>query len=157
VLGISDRTFSRLEAEGVLVPTTPGVGRRPSEWDLTVTVPAYLAHREEKITGNLENPRDRAFLAQAALSEFKLQQARGEVLPRADWIRKGQQLAAAFSGWARQVPERLARAGCLVPERDAEALAAVDEMLRDITRWTERDLEAVELLPAARGPHGDDH
>jgi phage terminase Nu1 subunit (DNA packaging protein) len=140
LLGLKDRTFARLEAEGILTATKRGTGRQPSEYDAFTLVPAYLAHQAHKLTGSLESPRDRAYLAQAKLAEFRLARERRHVLPREEYIRHGQQLAAAFTAQARNLPNRLVRAGVLTSAQEPEALAAVDEMLRNIARWSDEQV-----------------
>jgi hypothetical protein len=142
LLGLKDRTFARLEAEGILKATRPGTGRRPSEYDAFTLVPAFLAHQARKMTGSLQSPRDRSYTAQAALAEFRLARERREVLPRDEYIRHSQQLAAAFTAQARSLPNRLVRAGVLQTAQEPEALAAVDEMLRTIARWSDEHVRA---------------
>src|SRR5262249_19521136 len=137
-----DRTFSRLESEGVIKATRPGTGRRPSEYDACALVSAYIAHQARKLTGSLESPRDRAYLAQARLAEFRLARESGEGVPPGACIRHGQQLAAAFTAQARSLPNRLVRAGVLTSAKEPEALAAVDEMLRNIASWTDEHVRA---------------
>ena len=151
LLGVADRTFSRLESEGIITATTPGTGRRPSEYDAFALVPAYLEHQARKLTGSLHSPRDRAYTAQAQLAEFRLAKERREVLSRADYIRHGQQLAASFTAQARSLPDRLVRAGVLPSTQEPEALAAVDEMLRNIARWRDQDLVAAAGEPEHGG------
>jgi phage terminase Nu1 subunit (DNA packaging protein) len=142
LLAVSDRTFARLESEGIITATKRGTGGQSSEYDLFVLVPAYLQHQARRLRGSLESPRDRAYLAQAALAEFRLARERGDVLPRAQYIRHGQQLAAAFTAQARNLPNRLVRAGVLTAAQEPEALAAVDEMLKNIARWSDEQVRA---------------
>ena len=89
MLGISDTTFFRLEREGVIKATRPGTGKRASIYDLYVLIRSYMAYQARKLTGNLENPRDRAFRVQAELGELRLLRERREVLPRDEVIRDG--------------------------------------------------------------------
>jgi hypothetical protein len=64
------------------------------------------------------------------------------VLSREEYIRHGQQLAAAFTAQARNLPNRLVRASVLTSGQEPEALAAVDEMLRNIARWSDEHVRA---------------
>lgn len=132
-LGVSERQFARLEAAGVIRPLVRGSGRRPSKYDMSSTVRAYVEHR----VGRAQSPRDRRDLAQAHYVEMKLERERGELLPREDFLRKGQRLAAAFAAKVRALPNRLARVG--VASSEPEMLAAVDELLREIAQWENED------------------
>ena len=143
-LGMSERTLKRLASRGIIEPARPGAGRRPAGWDPVAVARRLLAHRPEM------TPRDRRDIAQAEYLELKVARERGELIPRAVYIRHGQQLAAAFTAQARGMPDRLVRAGILTTAQEPEALAAVDEMLRNIARWRDQD-----LVVAAGEPDGD--
>jgi hypothetical protein len=135
LLGISDRTFSRLEAEGILTATTPGTGRRPSVYDAVALVQAYLRYRELKLTGTLESPRDRRDRSQAELNELRLARERGQLLPRADVIRDGARFIGAVTAKLRQLPARLARAGALQAGAERIVEEVVIEMQTEVTAW----------------------
>jgi phage terminase Nu1 subunit (DNA packaging protein) len=135
LLGVADRTFARLESEGVIRATTRGEGRRTSTYSACAVVAAYLAYRERKITGSLHNPHDRAYLAQAQAAEFKLAKERREYVPRGEFIELGQALAAALNAKIRALPNRLARRGVIMSASEPEALVAVNEMLAEIAAW----------------------
>lgn len=146
-LGLSDRQFSRLENQGVLVPAVKGAGRTPSRYDLTIAVRSYLEYRFRREPG----PRDQRELAQAKFITLKVRREQAQLLPRAEYIRKGQLLTAALTAKIRALPNRLVRAGVLISAREPEALAAVDELLTEIARWrTDQD-----LVQAANGAGAD--
>jgi hypothetical protein len=146
-LGVSDRQFSRLENQGVLVPAVKGAGRTPSRYDLPSAVRSYLEYRLRREPG----PRDQRELAQAKFITMKWQREQAELLPKAEYVRKGQLLTAALTAKIRAIPNRLVRAGVLLSAREPEALAAVDELLAEIARWrTDQD-----LVQAANGAGAD--
>lgn len=150
LLGIADRTFTRLESAGALRAARRGRGATLSEYDAPSLVQDFLAHERRKIQGSQGSPRDRAYTAQAELAEFRLARERGLYLPRAEWVARGQALAAALTAKLRALPSRLARVGVITSEREPEALAAVDEILREIAAWrTTTDLETAAGQPPA--------
>lgn len=64
LLGVSVTTFSRLEAEGAVVPLRRGAGQRGAIYDAPALVAGYIAHRERR-TGALDLAAERAALARA--------------------------------------------------------------------------------------------
>ena len=143
LLGLKDRTFARLEAEGVLKATTPGTGRRPSVYDLYLLVPAYLAHRERQLRGSMEHPRDRKDRSQAELNELRLARERRELLPRDQVVRDGAAFVAAVTAKLRALPNRFVQAGLLAAEAERPAVEIVHGILGELARWrTEIDLLA---------------
>jgi hypothetical protein len=143
LLGVSDRTYARLEAEGVIKATTPGTGRRPSVYDAGAVVRAYLAHRERKLTGSLEHPRDRRDTSQAELNELRLARERRELLPRADVVREGTAFIGAVTAKLRALPSRLVRAGVIPATAEPRVAACIADMQSEMARWrTELDLLA---------------
>jgi hypothetical protein len=148
LLGVSDRTYARLEAEGVIKATTPGTGRRPSVYEAGAVVRAYLAYRERKLTGSLEHPRDRRDRSQAELNELRLARERRELLPRADVVREGVAFIAAVAAKLRALPSRLVRAGVVPATAERRVAECVADMQAEMARWrTELD-----LLAAQDGP-----
>ncbi len=79
VIGVSVRTFERLEAAGTLTPTFRGRRGQQSSYDLATLVPAYLRHVREL---KPQMPRDRRDLAVARLNELRLRRERRELVPR---------------------------------------------------------------------------
>jgi hypothetical protein len=135
-LGVSVRTLERAAGARVIEPVRRGRGTLPALYDPVDVARRLLAHRGQ-------SPRDERERAQARLLQLRYQRERGEVLSKAEWIRLGQALTAALAAKIRALPNRLARAGVLTSAREPETLAACDEMLREIARWTtEADLVA---------------
>lgn len=135
LLGISDRTFSRLESEHVIKAVTSRVGRRASIFDGFVLVPSYLAHREQKLTGQLESPRDRRDLSQAELNEMRLARERKQLLPREQVVAEGQAYIAAVSAKLRSLAPRLAQAGHLTPAGQGAVATLLEEGIEELARW----------------------
>jgi hypothetical protein len=133
----------------VLIPLRRGTAGRASEYDAFTLVPAYLAHQERTLLGVKGDPRGRAFTAQAELNEFRLAKERGDYLPKAEWVRLGQNLTAALNAMLAALPSRLARRGVIPSAREPETLEAVDEMRRELAAWE----TAEDLVKAATAPH----
>lgn len=142
LLGVSDRTFSRLESEGVVVALVPGTGRKQSTYDAAAVVASYLSHREQKLTGSLDNPRDAKDRSQAELNQLRLARERRELLPRGQVISEGQSYVTAAVTKLRAVPSRLVSAGVVAADRIQDAEEAVEEAVSEMARWT----SALELL-----------
>jgi phage terminase Nu1 subunit (DNA packaging protein) len=147
VLGVGLRTFDRLESEGVVVPARPGKGGRPSLYDLTVTVPGYIAHLgHPRGTAEDRDARARRDRSQAELNELRLARERRALLPRDQVAREGQAFTKAVQAKLRALPRRLVQAG-LVPADRAPAVAAlVQEAQDEMARWT----SMLDLLAAGR-------
>lgn len=135
LLGVSDRTFARLEAEGVVAATTPGTGRRSSVYDAFRLVPAFLAHREQRILGSAENPRDRRDRSQAELNELRLSVARKALLPRDQVVLEGQAFVKAMVAKLRAIPSRLVRAGAIAPAAELVVAELLREAQEEMARW----------------------
>ena len=126
LLGVADRTFARLEAEGVLVAAVKGTGRRGSTYDADALVAGYLAHRERQLRGTVESSRDRRAL-----------------LPRDQVVREGQAFVKAVMAKVRALPSRLVRAGVVAPAAEPKVAELLREAADEMSRWkTELDLLA---------------
>lgn len=142
VLGVSDRTFSRLESEGVLHALEPR--RKPFKYDLAAVVQAYIANQEVKLTGSMENPRDQRERAVARLTNLRAAKEEGKLLPLADVVAVGRGVVAAVTAKVRGLPARLVRAGLVAPEGRERAVELVREALEEIVR-----LESLDAMVAA--------
>lgn len=141
--GLAERTFARLEAEGVLVPARRGRGGRRSTYDLAVLVPAYLTHLGQARPATEDREaRARRDRSAAELNELKIAELRGALLPREDVVRDGQAFAKALQARLRGLPRRLAAAGLVAREHEPAAAALVREALEEVSRWaSRRDLQ----------------
>ncbi len=136
--GIAERTFARLEADGVIVPTVRGRGRKPSVYDLALIVPAYLAHVTQRPVSNTISAWDaraRRDVSQAELNELRKAERLKELLPRAQIVFEIQNLFRAVQAKLRALPQRMTQAG--IP-REHEPIAAeiVREALEEMSRWS---------------------
>lgn len=147
LLGLSDRTFARLEAQGTITPTRLRAGRRASTFDGYALVPSYLAHRERQLTGSNESPRDRRDKSQAELNELRLARERRELLPRDQVVADGRQFVVAAMAKIRQLPRKLAQAGLIIRENEPAAMTLTREAQEEISRWSSH----IDLLEAATG------
>lgn len=137
LLGVSDRTFDRLQAEGVFAPLTAGAGRRHSTYDGPTVVAAYLARQERMLTGSNESPRDRKDRSQAELNELRLARERRALLPRENVIRDGQGYIKATTANLRTIPSRAVRAGLVPAAQEADLATLIEDALRELARWKE--------------------
>lgn len=154
LLGISDRTFRRLEAEGVIAASVSGDGRRPSIYDGVALHAAYLAHVERKAMGSNDTPRDRRDRSQAELNELRLAKERAELLPRDQVVREGQAFVKAAMAKLASLPARLVRVGAIPPSAESAAADVIREAREEMGRWqTMLDLQRAvddEAADAAR-------
>jgi hypothetical protein len=149
LLGLGERQFRRLEEQRVIRPAVPGSGRTGAQYDVPALVTEFLAYRLRQ--AEARTPRDQLALEQARLARLRYRRERGQLLPRTDFVRRGQLLAAALTAKLRSLPARLVRAGVLPDVQEPEALAAVDECLSEIAGWqTQADLlQAIETVEHA--------
>lgn len=133
--GIAERTFATLEAEGVVVASKRGRGGRPSVYDVTAIVPAYLAHATAQRPSNDRDARARKDLAQAMLNELRLAKERRDLLPRQQVILQGQSYTKAWTARLRSLPRRMVQAGLITREAEPEVTALIREVLTEIASW----------------------
>lgn len=144
LLGVSDRTFARLESEGVIAPLAAGTGRSHSVYDAPAIVAAYLARQERQLTGSNLSPRDRRDRSQAELNELRLARERGELLPREQVVQEGQAYIRATMAKLRQLASRMAREGIVSPSAEERVGKLVQEATSEMARWrTIVDLQRV--------------
>jgi phage terminase Nu1 subunit (DNA packaging protein) len=139
VLGVSERTCKRLEAAGVVTPTAKPRRGRTTRYDLTVVVPAVIAHRSKPPAepGTLDATQERAALArsQRLLAEQRLARERRDLLPRGDVADGWAELADAHRETLLQLAADLVAAGAITTEQER----AVDDVCRArLTAYTER-------------------
>jgi hypothetical protein len=145
VLGVSARTYERLEAAGVVKPHTAGKRGKPASYDLLVVVPAFLRHLQEE---KPELPRDARDRTQAELNELKLGRERRQLLPREQVVSEGQAYVAAVTAKLRSIPPRLVQAGAVPVESQAALVAMLEEAVSEMARWS----TALELVQAEDDP-----
>ncbi len=144
LLGISDRTFARLESEGVISPLQKGTGRRCSVYDGAAIVAAFLARQERQIRDSNESPRDRKDRVQADLFQVRLDRERRLLLPRDQVVAEGQAYITAVTAKLRSIPPRMVQAGLV----DAALAPSVDEIVEEAISEMAGWSTALELLRA---------
>ncbi|MFB3816125.1 MAG: hypothetical protein ACE147_00560 [Candidatus Methylomirabilales bacterium] len=146
--GMAERTFAKLEADGVIVPTVRGSGRRPSEYDPFTIVPAYLGYlKTGKTASGDREARARRDRSQADLNELRLLEARKELLPRAQVVRDGKAFIVAAKAKLRALPRRMAQAGLVTLEQQPAVADLIREALEEMARWR----KGIDLVAAAKG------
>jgi hypothetical protein len=146
--GIPERTFATLEADGVIVAAVRGSGRKPSEYDPWVIVPAYVAYLQHTAgkNGGDREARARRDRSQAELNEMRLKEARRELLPREQVIRDGKAFVQAAKAKLLALPRRIAQAGLITVEQQPAAADVVREALEEMARWR----KGLDLLAGAK-------
>lgn len=144
LLGISDRTFARLEAEGVITPLQKGTGRRCSVYDGAAVVAAFLARQERQIRDSNESPRDRKDRSQAELNELRLDRERRLLLPRDQVVSEGQAYVTAVTAKLRSIPPRVVQAGLIDAALAPQVEEIVEEAISEMAGWS----TSLELLRA---------
>jgi hypothetical protein len=143
-LGVAERTFAKLEADGVIVPAIRGSGRRPSFYDLATITPAYITHlKAVSPVGGERESRSRRDLSQAELNELRLAERKNELLPRDQVVREGRAAILAVRAKLLAMPRRMAQAGYIPVEKQPAVAAMIRETLEEMSRWkTQHDLLA---------------
>ena len=154
ILGnLADRTFSRLEAEGVVVAIERGVRGKASVYDLATIVPAYVTHltgQRPQADREARAARDRTL---ADLNTLRLRRERGDLVPRSEVVAAGQTFTKTWAAMLRAIPRRIRRAGIIDSVQEADVAAIVREILVEISRWNVAGVEAIldaPVEPAAR-------
>lgn len=145
LLGISDRTFSRLESEGVINAAEKGTGRRRSVYDAVAIVAAYLTRQEREIRGSDESPRDRKDLSQAELNELRLDRERALVLPREEVVATGQAYIHAVTAKLRSLAPRMVQAGIVPAAQVPIVEEMVEEAISEMAGWS-NELELLQAI-----------
>lgn len=151
ILGISERTASRLESEDVLRPKKRGRGGRASEYDAFVAVPAFIAHLGHAPSNGSDalKARIRRDLALARLNETREAKERGALVPveliESTWGREVAAARAKLLAWATALPAPVTRAAT-VEGGEVAVAALLDRAVREVL---------VELA-RRRGPHREE-
>jgi hypothetical protein len=133
---MGERTLSRLEGDGILTPTRPGKGGRPSLYELEKLVPQYLAHLGQAHPATEDREaRARRDRSAAELNELKIAELRGALLPREAVVRDGQAFSTALRAAVLALPRRLAQAGLVTPAHEPATTALVRELCEEIAAW----------------------
>lgn len=134
LLGISTRQVSYLESDGILKPMKRGKGGRASRFDALEVVPAYIARLTAE-DGDTLAPRDRKDLAQARLTELRVQRETGVLIERDLVVRAGQQYTRAWVAKLRVLPRQLANAGLIPLDLIPAIEARIRALQEDIAAW----------------------
>ncbi len=144
LLGVSTRSYDRLEAEGIVSPLTPRRGTRGSSYDGAAVVRAYLAYRERKLGGGGESPRDRRDRSQAELNELRLARERRQLLPREAVVSEGRAYIGAVQAKLRALTPRAVQKGIIPGKSGVKLSAIVEEAVDEMAAWR----TSLELLDA---------
>jgi hypothetical protein len=141
-----ERTFCRLEAEGILAAEIRGRGRKPSKYDPAKVVADYIAHVRSATVGSDREARAARDRSQAALNELRLKQQQRELLPREEVIRTGRAYIVAARAKLLALPRRMTQAGIVPPDRQGAVVDMIREALEEMARWRTQ----LDLLKAGR-------
>jgi phage terminase Nu1 subunit (DNA packaging protein) len=142
VLGIGIRTLDRLEDQGVIAPAKQGKGGRASEYDLSVSVVAFIEHERKstapKEQSGLSAAKLRLAEAKAREAEHEEQVRTGLLIKREQVIEEGRSLILALKAHLLALPSRAIQLGAA---RDSERILAelVRAMLIEITNWKSQE------------------
>lgn len=136
LLGISERTFARLEAAGLLSPLRRGRGGKASTYDLAAVVQGYLKHATSAEPNADREARARRDRSQADLNELKLAREKGEVLPLEQVVREGQLYVTAVQAKLRAIPPAAVQRGLIASEQVAHLEDLVEEAVDEMSRWS---------------------
>lgn len=129
LLVLPHRSFARLEAEGVIVPTKRGRGSVASLYDVSVIVPAYIAHLKAQSARQKEqDARARREQSQAELNELRLAERRGELVDAAGVERSWATHILECRNTLLGVPTHLKSRA---PHLTREDIAACDTLIRE--------------------------
>lgn len=145
ILGASLRTIGTLEATGVLTPSRRGRGGRPSLYDLTEAVPAFIEH-ERKTQGqgfDDKDARSRRDLAQARFTELKIQRQEGSLVELEEVTRQGAAYTKAWATQVRSLPRRAVLNGVIGQKSEAALAALCRDVLTEISQWNLAEVEEV--------------
>lgn len=142
--GIPERTFFKLESEGIIVAARRGGPGKLSVYDLATITPAYIAHLKAiSPVGGERESRSRRDLSQAELNELRLAERKKELLPRDQIVHEGRAFVIAVRAKLLAMPRRMAQAGHIPVEKQPAVAAMVRENLEEMSRWkTQNDLRA---------------
>lgn len=139
LMGVHPDTVTDRVRQGMPIITAGGAGRE-GVYD-AVECLAWQRQREGK--NATEAAKTRALAASAELNELKLQQQRGELLPRTQVILEGQAYTKAWAAQVQNLAPRLEQAGLIRREDLAGVQALLREVLTEIANWkTPADLAA---------------
>jgi len=145
--GMAERTFTKLEADGILVAKKRGKPGVPSIYDLHEIVPAYIAYaRTTAPSGGDKEARARRDQSQAELNELRLAEHQRELLPRDDVVRDGQAFITAAKAKILGLPRRMVQAGQISREMQQAVAGLLLEALEEMARWK----TYLDLLEAAK-------
>lgn len=146
ILVVAERTFAKLEAEGVIVPARRGRGGRASVYSLETIVPAYLGYATAQRPSSDRDARSRRDVSQAELNELRLAVQRGELVTRDQVILEGQNYVKGWAAKVKALPRQLVQAGIVMQDQEAAVAALCREILTEISSW--RTL--ADIAPATR-------
>jgi phage terminase Nu1 subunit (DNA packaging protein) len=149
-LGISIRTFSELEGQGVIVPVERWRGGRASQYDAVETLKGFLRHvRQEHPGGGEREARARRDLGQARLAEQLHKKREGDLLEKSDVAAVWSSIVLAIRSALLRLPRSVAAACAVasVPDEIERLLTAeVRTMLSELSRW--QPVESTDTPPA---------
>lgn len=146
MLGVHPDTLSDFTREGMPVVDRGGRGMK-STYDLVSCAAWWRQHKTELAAKDVAQAR--AFKATAEINELKAAEKKGELVPREEVIREGQNYTKAWAAKVRGLPRQLQLAGVITRDQEPAIAAQCRELLTDISSWQSVDdsIQAAALEP----------
>ncbi len=130
ILNLPARTFARLEAEGVIVPSKRGKPGTPSEYDVGAITSAYIrylsAHSGWTAEREARAHRDQA---QAAFTTLRVKERLGQLVDAADVERTWSEMLIGVRNTVLSLPTRIRQR---LPHLTLGDLNVMDAVVREI-------------------------
>lgn len=130
LLGVHPDRVTHYARQGMPVEVAGGRGR-----ESTYDAVACLTWWRDKNTDGKDAAQARALNASAELNELKLEEAKRNLVPRAQVITEGKAYTMAWSKKVRSLPRRLVQQGVIPRDKEAAAAEVCADVLRDIASW----------------------
>lgn len=135
ILVCPDRTFAKLEADGVVVPLRRGRPGQASVYDLRELVPAYLRHVVNGKPSDDRAARAARDLKQAEKLDLEISTKRGELVALSDVVLAGQNFVKAWTAMVRALPRQMVQDGLIPREQESGVMRLCLEVLTEISKW----------------------
>lgn len=126
-----ERTFVKLQADGIFKPVASSNGHRPLKYDLAELVPAYVRWLKKGADPMAARAsRDRT---QAQLNEIKRAMLMKTLLPRDQVLLEMQMVGKAVSARIRAMQRHLVAIGLVPAEREADLAQVIYNILEELS------------------------
>lgn len=109
----------------------PGAGGVAGRYDAIACVAWWRIRRP----GTLDAEKARHLKSQADQGELRLAERKGQLVPRDQVIREGQNVAKAIRAAVLALPRRQMQLGIIQPEQEPEVRKLIYEILEELKAW----------------------